>query len=325
MGCREPAPAERHGTMDARTFRMFRTLIHHETGIWLRDNKEVMLASRLSRRLRHLSITSFEEYYTYLENFHGGKQELVELINCVTTNKTSFFRESHHFAFLMEQTVRWVGPLQPNSDRSLRIWSAACSTGEEPYSIAISLLDALQAANVSAHCHRLRSPGRRFGQSAATGDQSWEVEVIASDVDTNVIEAGRMAIYDQHNLDSVPDVRLKKYFLRGKGASAGKVRVKQEVASFVEFRRINLIDDNWPISGDLDAIFFRNALIYFKQDIQERFLRRMVALLKPGGYLFLGHSENVPWLYDVVQPLKNTVYQRRAAAQNQGVLSKETK
>lgn len=311
--------------MDGRTFKMFRALIHRETGIWLRDNKEVMLASRLSRRLRHLSIGGFDEYYAYLENLHGGKQEIVELINCVTTNKTSFFREPHHFDFLVEQTVRWVRTRQPNSERSLRIWSAACSTGEEPYSIAISLLDALQAAQVSGYCPRLKAPRRGFGQTAAFGEQSWEVQVIASDIDTNVIETGKNATYDQHNLDSVSATQLKKYFLRGKGASAGLVRVKPEATSFVEFKRINLMDENWPITGGLDAIFFRNALIYFKKDIQENFLRRMVALLKPGGYLFLGHSENIPWLHDVLLPLKNTIFQRRGAARNPGIPPKEPK
>ena len=324
-GGREPAPGLGPSTMHTKTFKLFRVLIHRETGIWLRDNKEVMLASRLSRRLRHLSIGGFDEYYAYLGNLNGGKQEIVELINCVTTNKTSFFRESHHFDFLVEQTVRWVMTRQPNSERSLRIWSAACSTGEEPYSIAISLLDALHATRVSGYCSRLQSPRRGFGQTAALGEQSWEVEVIASDIDTKVIETGRNATYDRHNLDSVPDTQLKKYFLRGKGASAGLVRVKPEATSFVEFKRINLMDEKWPIAGGLDAIFFRNALIYFRQDIQERFLRRMVSLLKPGGYLFLGHSENVPWLHDVLLPLKNTIYQRRATAQNPGIPSKDPK
>lgn len=280
--------------MNARVFKLFRTLIHRETGIWLRDNKEVMLASRLSRRLRQLDIEEFEEYFSYVEGLGAGHQELVELINCVTTNKTSFFREPHHFEFLVEQSVDQTRKSrQSGSDRSMQVWSAACSTGEEPYSIAISLLEARQQLGLSG---------------------AGSIKIIASDIDTKVIETARRGTYNQEATESLPDTFLKKYFLRGKGASQGQVRVKKEVAELVEFQRLNLNDANWPVPSSLDAIFFRNALIYFQPDTQERFLRKMVAFLKPGGYLFIGHSENVPWLHDVVLPLRNTIYQRRKLA-----------
>jgi len=271
--------------MSLRTFKMFRALIHQETGIWLRDNKEVMLASRLARRLRDLNLGGFEEYFAYATSGAGGSAELVELINCVTTNKTSFFREHHHFEFLAKQTVN-----QPSSDRSVHVWSAACSTGEEPYSIAISLLEARQG----------------IGARSIS-----EVKIFASDIDTKVLETAKRGTYNEHVMGPMPESLLKKYFLKGKGASAGQVRVKREIAEVIEFHRINLIEPAWPIPTGLDAIFFRNALIYFTQETQEKILRRMVTFLKPGGYLFLGHSENVPWLHDLVVPLRNTIYQRK--------------
>ena len=276
-------------SMGSRDFSLFRALIHRKTGIWLRDGKQVMLASRLLRRLRHHRMTNFADYYNYLERLRDDHHELKEMINCVTTNKTSFFRESHHFDFLSGTLVPEISKLPAPGRKTIRIWSAACSTGEEPYSIAISVLDALSGLT-----------------------SLYDLEVIASDIDTNVLEVAQKGIYDQTALDLVDSTLHSRYFLLGKGGTEGRVKVKEEVSRHITFKRINLMDSAWPLDGKYDAIFFRNALIYFNQETQNVFLRRMLRFLRPKGYLILGHSEHVPWLHDAVIPLQRTIYQLRA-------------
>ena len=292
--------------MDVRDFKVFRELIHRETGIWLRDGKQIMLAARLSKRLRHHGLSNFAEYGAYVQTVKDGGKELAEIINCVTTNKTSFFREMHHFDFLAQTLVPALlaGALLGRA-RSIRVWSAACSTGEEPYSIAISLLDALKAGHAPASS----APIQGLSPSAPGG---WQIEVVASDIDTVVLATAAQGIYDQDVLEEVPSAMRTRYFLRGKGDMRGQVRVKKEVAQLVKFQRLNLMDEKWPIDGLFDVIFFRNALIYFNRETQELFLRKMLRYLKPGGYLILGHSEHVPWLSDSAEALSNTVHQLRA-------------
>ncbi len=270
--------------MPREVFCRFRGLIREQTGISLRDGKEVMLASRLAKRLRHYDLASFGDYFTLLRNRQDGGAEMREFINCVTTNKTSFFRESHHFDFLAQTVVpELIARVGVGGKRTARIWSAASSTGEEPYSIAMTLLQALPSG--------------------------WQAVVDASDIDTAVLDTARQGIYPLSAIEDLDASFCRSYFLRGKADMEGMVSVGTTVRNLLRFQRINLMDSTWPIEPDLDAIFFRNALIYFDQETQNRFLRRMVRLLRPGGYLFLGHSENVPWLYDVVKPLSKTVYQ----------------
>jgi chemotaxis protein methyltransferase CheR len=293
-------------TMDMREFKTFRELIHRKTGIWLRDGKQTMLAGRLSKRLRHHGMTDFATYAAYVETVQDGGKELAEIINCVTTNKTSFFREIHHFDFLAGKLVPdLVAGVALGRARSIRIWSAACSTGEEPYSIAISVLDALKTALVSGSAPP--TPG-----VSPPPPGGWQVEVVASDIDTAVLATAGQGIYDQDSLADVPQAMQTKYFLRGKGNMEGQVRLKKEVAQLVKFQRVNLMDSHWPIDGKFDVIFFRNALIYFNRETQEVFLRKMLGYLKPRGYLILGHSEHVPWLNDSVEALNNTIHQLRA-------------
>jgi chemotaxis protein methyltransferase CheR len=293
--------------MDAREFKLFRDLIHRETGIWLRDGKHAMLASRLSRRLRHHGMNDFATYFAYLEKLQDGGQELGQLINCITTNKTSFFREIHHFEFLAETLVPEAqSAALRGRPRIIRIWSAACSTGEEPYSIAIALVEALQLGHEPGAL--VRSLGIQSSLPAG-----WLIEVIASDIDTAVLATAAQGVYAEEALEGVDATLRTRYFLRGKENMRGRVRVKKEVAGLVKFQRINLMDAAWPIESNLDAIFFRNALIYFNRATQEQFLRKMLRHLRPGGYLFLGHSEHVPWLHDAVIPLNQTIYQLRTA------------
>jgi chemotaxis protein methyltransferase CheR len=210
----------------------------------------------------------------------------------------------HHFDFLAKTLVPELqAGASLGRQKSIRIWSAACSTGEEPYSIAISLLEGLQTGSA------LPSPGATQVVSAPGG---WQIEVVASDIDTTVLATAAQGIYAQESLAEVSAAAQKKYFLRGKGAMSSRARVKKELAELVNFQRRNLQDADWALAGPFDAIFFRNALIYFNRETQERFLRKMLGYLKPGGYLILGHSEHVPWLNDAVAALGNTVHQLRA-------------
>jgi chemotaxis protein methyltransferase CheR len=291
--------------MDMREFIGFRTLIHRETGIWLKDGKQVMLASRLSKRLRHHGMSDFAAYASYVEKVNDGGQELGEIINCVTTNKTSFFREMHHFDFLARTLVprAQAGALQ-GRPRSIRIWSAACSTGEEPYSIAISLLEALKPG---------RGPVSPAGLVQPVSSNGWQVEVVASDIDTTVLATAAEGIYGEGSLEHVPAALQNKYFLRGKEDMSGRVRVKKDLSRLIKFQRTNLMDNQWAVEGLFDAIFFRNALIYFNRETQEIFLRKMLRYLKPGGYLILGHSEHVPWLNDATVSVGHTIHQLRTA------------
>jgi len=299
--------------MGLREFKLFRSLVHERTGIWLRDGKQVMLASRLSRRLRHYGITDFAEYYEVVRKAPDNGEEIRELINCVTTNKTSFFRERHHFDFLSKTVVPEIqAAVQRGGPRSIRVWSAASSTGEEAYSIAITLQEALQQ---KARALSPVSAGKRVARPGLSGFSfspgSWKIEIVASDIDTNVLATGQRAIYSSDSLASVPPPLQKKYFLRGKDGMAGRVKLKPEVARLVQFKRINLKDPQWPLEGLFDVIFFRNALIYFNQNTQDVFLRKMTQYLKPRGYLFLGNSEHIPWLHGILEPLNQTMYRLR--------------
>jgi chemotaxis protein methyltransferase CheR len=299
--------------MGPREFNMFRELVHQRTGIWLRDGKQVMLASRLSRRLRHHGLTSFADYYAFVQNDQNDSEEIHELINCVTTNKTSFFRERHHFEFLANTVMPQIqSATRFDAPKSIRVWSAASSTGEEPYSIAITLLESAQALHNSKHGDGPQPAPTRAGLpglNLALG--GWRIEITASDIDTAVLETAKRAVYKHDLLETVDPQLHGKYFLLGKDDMQGYVKVKQDAARLVQFKRINLVDKQWPLDGLYDVIFFRNALIYFNQETQDVFLRKMARYLKPGGYLFLGHSEHIPWLGDILTPLKQTMYQLR--------------
>ena len=299
--------------MELREFKLFRTLVHERTGIWLRDGKQVMLASRLSRRLRLHGLANFSEYYAYVQKVKDSSDEIRELINCVTTNKTSFFRERHHFEFLANTVVPQIKSVsRPGAPRNIRVWSGACSTGEEPYSIAITLLESLQRPQaVKTASHSRPAPTRTGLPGLTSAPGSWKIEVVASDIDTKVLETAVRGVYPADSLVTVVTPLQRKYFLRGTDDMQGYVKVKPDVARLIQFKRINLMDARWPLDDLFDVIFFRNALIYFNQETQDVFLRRMARYLKPGGYLFLGNSEHIPWLHDILAPLNQTMYRLR--------------
>jgi chemotaxis protein methyltransferase CheR len=258
----------------------FRQLVLQATGINMRETKRALLVARLMQRLRQLGLDSFSEYYDHLKADESG-QELLTFINRVTTNKTSFFREPHHFEFLRTSIIPAI---RARREPHLRIWSAGCSSGEEPYSIAITVREA---------------PG-------FTGN--FDAHILASDIDTEMLERAKAGIYPEESLAELPLARKRAHFLRGYGAFAGSAQARAEVRNMIDFRRINLAEPAWPVLPRFDVIYCRNVIIYFSRDLQQQVIQRLAAHLKPDGYLFLGHSENLFWLRGLLVSAQPTIY-----------------
>ena len=259
-------------------FQRVQKLIYARAGISLHDGKRAMVYSRLSRRLRETGHRGFGDYLDALERATGpaGETEWQEFINCLTTNLTSFFREEHHFQALAEMLASASA-----SGRPLRVWCNAASTGEEPYSIAMVLIEA-----------------------GAT-----QARLLATDIDTKVLGTAQRGVYaaDARGLTTQ---RLQKHFLRGKGTNAGFIRVKPELARMIEFRTFNLMAPSWSLGEPFDMVFCRNVMIYFDHATQRKVLERMHAVLKPEGMLFVGHSENFTDSRDLFHLRGKTIYQR---------------
>ena len=257
-------------------FDRIRRLIHDQAGISLAPVKQDMVYSRLARRLRALQLGTFAEYLAVLET--GDAAEWETFVNSLTTNLTSFFREAHHFEILRRH-------LEALPQRPLRIWCSAASTGEEPYSLAITACETFDS---------LSPP----------------VEILASDIDTNVLAVGQCGIYPMERVERLSQERLQRFFLRGAGAQAGQVRVRTDLQRLITFTRINLLDSRWPVRDHLDAIFCRNVMIYFDKPTQYQVLKRFAPLLRPEGLLFAGHSESFLHAADLFRSLGRTVYER---------------
>jgi chemotaxis protein methyltransferase CheR len=259
-------------------FDRVRELIYKHAGISLHDGKHAMVYSRLSRRLRETGHKSFASYLLGLEASSGpsGAVEWQEFVNCLTTNLTSFFREDHHFHALKDD-------LKPFAGKPVRIWCCAASTGEEPYSILMTCSEAL-------------------GPSAS-------VQLVASDIDTNVLATAKRGVYnaDARGLDAT---RLKSFFMRGTGANSGKIRVKPELQRWVEFRTLNLMDAQWQLGEPFHMVFCRNVMIYFDAPTQRKVLERIHRVMRPGGLLFVGHSENFTESRDLFKLRGKTIYER---------------
>jgi chemotaxis protein methyltransferase CheR len=255
-------------------FERIRQLIHDHAGIALNDGKSDMVYSRVTRRLRATGLRSFGEYLTRLEN---DGVEFEEFVNSLTTNLTSFFREVHHFPILAE-LVREHAATGP-----VALWSAACSTGEEAYSMAIAAIEA-------------------FGTNAPP------VKILGTDLDTRAVRTAELGIYAMERVEKLGEERLKRFFLKGTGDKAGYVRVRPEVRALVRFRPMNLITPHWPLRGPFHGIFCRNAMIYFDRTTQRRILERLVPLLHPRGKLFAGHSESLAHSADLLKSQGQSVY-----------------
>lgn len=272
------AEAEAEFTFDQADFERVRKLIYQHAGISLNGAKQAMVYSRLSRRLRELGYASFAGYLQWLENASGApaEQEWQEFVNCLMTNLTSFFREAHHFPVLADE-------LRKRGQRKLHLWCNAASTGQEPYSLAMTAIDAL-----GAQC---------------------AVHIVCSDIDTKVLAIAQQGVYDVDSRGLTPE-QLKRHFLRGTGPNQGTMRVKPELRRLVEFRRFNLMDKRWGVSDPFDIVFCRNVMIYFDAPTQRRVLEQMHAAMQPQGLLFAGHSENFSDSKDLFRLRGNTVYER---------------
>jgi chemotaxis protein methyltransferase CheR len=281
---REPAAREIGFRISDAEFASFRELIHKSIGITLSESKRQLLCSRLGRRLRHHGFTTFSQYYEYLRTRDGQGLELREMVNCITTNKTHFFREPHHFDFLRDQVFPEIAARKgPGEKHRLRVWSAGCSTGEEPYSIAITALEALERAR-------------------------WSVKILASDVDTDVLARAERGVYSSGSAADLPSALRQRWFPALAG-DPDRMTARDELRELLIFRRINLIERRWPINTRFDVIFCRNVTIYFDRATQEQLYERFARLLNPGGYLIAGHSENLSWLNHLFEPLGKTIYQ----------------
>src|SRR5512139_1473298 len=247
-----------------RDFARVRSLIYREAGISLGESKQEMVYSRLARRLRAKGLNSFEEYLDRLENGRDS-DEWEAFTNALTTNLTSFFREAHHFPILAEHVL--------GVKAQASIWCSASSTGEEPYSIAMTVCEAF-------------------------GTLTPPVSIVATDIDTNVLETAANGVYPIERIDKMAQDRVKRFFLRGKGERSGLVRVRPELRQMVTFKPLNLLAPSWPVSGPFDVIFCRNVMIYFDKPTQSKILSRFVPLMKPEGLLFAGHSENFMYASD---------------------------
>jgi len=267
-----------------RDFERVRALIHGRAGISLADSKQEMVYSRLARRLRATGIQSFGRY---LDDLEAGRmdKEWEAFTNALTTNLTSFFREAHHFPLLLEHLVA----IRKKDTRPLTIWCSAASTGEEPYSIAMTACEAFNS---------LTPP----------------VQIVATDIDTNVLATAANGVYPMDRLDKMAPERLRRFFLKGKGAHEGMARVRPELRNLVAFRQLNLLAEGWPLEGPFDAIFCRNVMIYFDKPTQRKILDRFVPLMKPHALLFAGHSENFLYVSDSLRLRGKTVYELDARA-----------
>ncbi len=265
-------------------FRWLRSLAEQHSGIMLPDAKRTMLYSRLSKRLRALGLPDFAAYRKRLENRDSG--EFREFINALTTNLTSFFREPHHFDHLAVAAMpARMAERRARHDNRFRIWSAAASTGEEPYSIAMTVLE-----NMPGGAH-------------------WDFRVLATDLDTQVLAKARAGIYRDETLERIDDTRRRRWFFRGVGKFAGLVRVKPALQEPVEFRPFNLVKP-WTLPEPFDAIFCRNVVIYFDKFTQRDLFARMADVLVPGGYLYLGHSETLFEISDRFELVGKTTYRK---------------
>lgn len=250
-------------------------MLYKHSGIKLNDSKMDMVYSRLARRLRATGLKTFQEYLSRVEKQQDEEWEV--FINSLTTNLTAFFREPHHFPLLKTHVLSL-------RKRPLRLWCSAASTGEEPYTMAMTMVEAF-------------------------GNYKPPVEIIATDIDTNVLNKAKAGIYPMERVEKLPPDILKRFFLKGSGSNANQVKVRKELGDLISFRQLNLLDNQWPISGPFDAIFCRNVMIYFDKETQYKILKRFAPLLEPHGLLFAGHSESLHHAADFFKLRGQTVYE----------------
>jgi chemotaxis protein methyltransferase CheR len=264
-------------------FLHLRNLVYEEAGIWLTHAKTALLVGRLAKRLRHHGLKSFKQYYNLVIE---SPEERIQMLDALSTNETRFFREPQHFELLKSVIFpRWAEQAATGRrGRKIRVLSAGCSTGQEPYSLAMVLLDRFPAAS------------------------GWQIEITATDLSTRALEIARTGIWPATKADEIPSSLLKAFMLKGFADQAGKMKAGPEIRSIVQFFRMNLNEQAYPLTGKFEMIFCRNVLIYFDQRGRERVVRRLANFLSPDGYLFLGHAESLHTLSDRLRTVIPTVY-----------------
>ncbi len=261
-------------------FNFLRKLSNEHSGIQVPDERFDMFYSRLSKRVRRLGLTNFKEYCQYLHDHPD--LEFTEFINAITTNLTAFFREMHHFDYLRDVVIPEI--LNRNkTSRQIRVWSAGCSTGEEPYSIAITLLE-----NVPA---------------------DWDIKILATDLDTNVLQTASDGVYPEDRIGDLPESVLKQWFMRGKASQAGQVKVRPQLQQIIQFKKLNLMQE-WPMKCHFDFIFCRNVLIYFDRETKTMLAKRYAQMLSSKSWLFIGHSESLNQLSNEFELVATTSYRK---------------
>ncbi len=266
--------------MSVENFRKLSEFIYNNYGIKMPNNKQIMLEGRLQKRLKINNINTHDEYCDFLFSDEGMCKELIHMIDVVTTNKTDFFREPHHFEFLTSYLERY-------SPSFLKVWSAACSSGEEPYTLSMVLTE-----------YKNKNP-------------KFDFSIFATDISTRILKKAISAIYPIKSVDVIPLVLKQKYLLKSKDKDNPSVRVIKKLRQKITFQRMNFMDDNYPVSSDFDIIFCRNVLIYFDKETQESVLNKLCSKLKDNGFLFLGHSESINGLNVPLKHLQPTVYQKQ--------------
>jgi len=263
-------------------FSRLRELVYQHTGIRMADNRRDLIYGRLSRRLRALGLQSFGAYCRLIEDGHGD--ELEAFTNAVTTNLTAFFREAHHFDYLADTLIPEL--LERNrKSRRIRLWSAGCSTGEEPYTLAMILRENIPDIH------------------------NWDIRILATDLDSNVLSTAAAGIYEQQNIQRALGNRLKRWFRKGSGANQGKAKVLPELQELIVYKKLNLME-SWPMKGPFDVIFCRNVLIYFDKPTQKKLFDRFAGILVEKGHLFIGHSESPLDLTDRYALIGQSIYQK---------------
>ncbi len=273
--------------MSSELFNRLSDFIYTESGIKMPLSKKTMLEARLQKRLRAIGINSFGEYCNYLFSPEGIANELVNMIDVVTTNKTDFFREPQHFSYLLEHVLPdLINTKGSGIRRPFMIWSAACSSGEEPYTLAMVLDE--------------------FSHKA----QGFHYTVLATDISTRMLDKAKEAIYDEDRVQPVPVELKRKYLMRSKDRALRQVRIVPELRAQVRFRRLNFMAGDFGMREKMDVIFCRNVLIYFDRPTQEKVINRLCEHLRPGGYLFTGHSETISGMDVPLETVANTVSRR---------------
>ena len=276
-------------TLSGKDFSRLSQLIQNQCGIKMPPSKKTMLETRVLKRMRNLGIMSFENYCDYVLSLEGMENELLHLLDVVTTNKTDFFREPEHFNYLVKKALPELIVTHGSGIRKkLMVWSAGCSSGEEPYTLAMVLNEFVQ-----------RYPSLKYDYS-----------ILATDISTVVLEKGKRAVYEAEKADSVPMELKKKYFMKSKDKSKELIRIAPELRGRVKFRRLNFLQEDFGLREKMDIIFCRNVIIYFDKTTQAELLHRFYQHLIPGGYIFMGHSETLNALNVPFVMIESTVYRK---------------